>query len=270
VLAAVLACGVVLGAGPAAAAVLLPDEATDLAAQLAAARTRQGVCYGWNVRVADQETGTVETSVGSDAGGGRAVDTTCPRWVEFRAAVTFTAESSESEDSVGFEVSGNFTERPTEEDLRRLGLLDESAFTGEDNDDAIRDAVAALPLLAAEKGAAPPVPLAPNTSPVPASDRATDPPGNDFGRTYGGYVALVVLLVVGGGLWLGVAWWLVPRPDPVPAPAGQPPPHAWPGPPAEAERPSDTAQQSDAQQGPVRRGATGQPAADEKPRDQQD
>ncbi|MDQ3787653.1 MAG: hypothetical protein M3422_10475, partial [Actinomycetota bacterium] len=81
-----------------------PADADDLAATLAEATAAQDVCYGWNVQVDDQVSGASE-SVGSDRGAGVPVDeSSCSKYVRLDVFITWTSESSESEDSASFDV----------------------------------------------------------------------------------------------------------------------------------------------------------------------
>ena len=204
--------------GLAAADVIFdPADADELAAVLAEATDEQGVCYGWNVRV--DNVGVPEDSVGSNSGAGVPIDSSCAKHVELTAQITYTSESSESEDSASFDVSSS-PGGPTKADLDALDL-DWDGLTGEDPDVVIGKAVTALPLLAADKGMAKPIAAAPETGAAPADAQLTDDPGSDWWRGRGGAVLWGVGLLLAGGLF---AWWALkvnrarqrPRPESLP------------------------------------------------------
>jgi hypothetical protein len=212
-----------------------PADADDLAATLAEATAAQGVCYGWNVQVDDQVSGASE-SVGSDRGAGVPVDeSSCSEYVRLDVFITWTSESSESEDSASYDVVSS-PGGPGRSDLTDLGL-DMDGLTGEDPDVVIGNAVSALPLLAADKGMTEGIEAAPQTGAAPADASLTDDPGSDWWRNNGGTTLWGLGLLLAGGLF---AWWVFrsrPRrakpygvPDTVPddlvAPATYEPPTA--------------------------------------------
>jgi hypothetical protein len=199
--------GALLLAAPGAASadvVFDPADADDLAATLAEATQQQDVCYGWHVTV--QDVATTDESVGSNLGANKAVSTgSCRASVEFTATITYTSESSEAEDSASYDVSSN-PGGVSRADFDALGI-DMGGLTGEDPDVAIGKAVAALPLLAADKGLADPIQAAPQTATsTPADARLTDDPGSDWWRRNGGTLLWGLSLIVAGGLF---AWWVV-------------------------------------------------------------
>jgi outer membrane biosynthesis protein TonB len=229
-----------------------PADADELAATLAEATDDQGVCYGWKVNV--DNVGVPETSTGSNQGAGTTIDGSCAKYVELTAQITYTSESSESEDSASYDLSSS-PGGPTRADLDALDL-DWDGLTGEDPDVVIGKAVTALPLLAADKGMAKPIEAAPETGAAPADAQLTDDPGSDWWRESGGAVLWGVGLLLAGGLF---AWWVLktnrvrrrPRPEPVPEyvpedfyePADEPKPEPTPEPetaPEQASKP-DTA-----------------------------
>lgn len=178
-------------------------ERADTVAVLAKATQTQGVCYGW--RLADGVGNLI--SEGSNLGDKVPVQldpVRCPRWVEVGAQVTYTAESSESEDSATFWVttSTHLSERSLTEGLTRLGL-DEAAFI-DDPGWAICRAAVFLPLLASEAGAAAPVPAVTDTSataPKPLPD-----PGSDFWRDRWLYLLGAGALVLVTTLLVTIGW----------------------------------------------------------------
>lgn len=189
-----------------------PADADDLAATLAEATAAQDVCYGWHVRVDDQVSGDSE-SVGSDRGADRPVDTTsCSKYVRLDVFITWTSESSESEDSASYDLVSS-PGGPTRSDLDGLEL-DWDGLTGENPDVVIGNAVVALPLLAADKGMADPIEAAPQTGSAPADASLTDDPGSDWWRNNGGMLLWALGLLLAGGVF---AWWVFrtrpPRPE---------------------------------------------------------
>ena len=205
---AVLVAVLVLGPASAAGAVpiLDPADAEELAAQLAEARDVQGICYGWNVTVFDEGAGTSRGDIGSSRGVGQpAADTSCPRFLELRADLHYTSESSESEDWASFYVFGNVSGGPDERDLKRVGIT-EGALVGAKDDLALINAVQALPVLVAERGLARPVAAEPTQGTIPSSDRTTNRPGSDWMRANGTFLAVSLTLMLGGLGWAGYAW----------------------------------------------------------------
>lgn len=201
------ALGLALAGAPAAQAlpVLEEADAAELAQALADATEAQGVCYGWAVRVDDQSGGQSGGDVGSDKGPGVPVDRAgCAKYVELQAAISFTCESCESEDSAGLTISANFPGAPTEADLEALGFSDTDLLK-DDNDTVLSNMVGALALITASNGAAKPVPgadaaavEAPAAGDVPTGTPSTP----DWLRDH--WLALVFfgLLFGGGVIWM--------------------------------------------------------------------
>jgi hypothetical protein len=200
-LAAALACASLLlpaGVAGAQTSFLEPGDQAELAQLLADAQAEQDVCYGWDVALNGSR-----FDAGSSTGGpGTLVDTgACERWAVLHADVTWTCESCEAEDSATFDVESNLPEPPTRQDLLDLGYAD-SDLVSDDDDTALFEMTAALPLLAAQRGNAPPVAFE-TPSAVPASDRAEDSPGSDFVRTRWPLLLLCVgLIALGPGYLL--------------------------------------------------------------------
>ena len=194
-------------AAPAAAsadAIFDPADGDDLAATLAEATAAQDICYGWNVQVDDAVSGRSE-SVGSDKGYGVPVDTSscASGYVRLDVSITWTSESSESEDSASWNVDSS-TGGPTRADMEGLDL-DWDGLTGDDPDVVIGNAVAALPLLAVDKGIGQPIEAAPETGAAPADAALTDDPGSDWFRNNGGMLLWGLGLLLAAGVF---AWWI--------------------------------------------------------------
>lgn len=207
-LAAAGAAVVALGAAPAAAVPILePADANELAQALADATEEQDVCYGWAVQVTDYGGSADGTDRGSSLGvGPTAIETQCERWVIFEAALTYTSELSESEDSARFGVRSNVPGAPTSSDLAEWGISS-GGLLGANDDQVVANAALLLPALMADKGLAPPIALEANTEALPSGDRATGTPGSDWLRKYGAAAAIAALTLAGGLCW--TAWILV-------------------------------------------------------------
>jgi hypothetical protein len=204
--AAVVLAGALLLAAPAPASadvIFDPADADELASVLAEAYTDQGVCYGWHVSV--DNVGTQEQSVGSNFGAGRSAATgSCEATIEFWANITYTSESSESEDSASYDVHST-PSSVTRDDLDALGL-DFDGLTGDDPGAVVGKAVTALPLLAADKGIATPLSATPDTATAPADAKLTDDPGSDWWRDRGGMLIWALVLIAASGL---LVWWIL-------------------------------------------------------------
>ncbi|KWV31548.1 hypothetical protein [Micromonospora rifamycinica] len=172
------------------------DERADTVPLLVQAAESQGICYGWRL----ERSSGAEVSVGSNLGDGVPVteDARCPRWVEVRARVMYTAESSESNDwaTVTVSGSGDFSRADlyaVDTGLTRFGLH-EDVFV-DDPGWAICRAAVALPLLVAETGAAPPA-ATPSADPDAVAAPLPDT-GSDFWRDrWGTVLAAAGLLLV--------------------------------------------------------------------------
>jgi hypothetical protein len=204
--AAVVLAGVLLLAAPAQASADVIFDAADadeLASVLAEAYTDQGVCYGWHVSV--DNAGVRQESVGSNFGAGKSADTgSCKATVEFLASITYTSESSESEDSASYDLHSTPSSL-TRDDLDALGL-DFDGLTGDDPGAVVGKAVTALPLLAADKGIATPLSAAPDTATAPADAQLTDDPGSDWWRDRGGMLIWALVLMAASGVLI---WWIL-------------------------------------------------------------
>lgn len=180
-----------------------PADADELAAVLTEATQTQNVCYGWHVTVND--VGAVSESTGSNYGAGQRVMTdTCQTTVEFVADITYTSESSESEDSATHYIMSS-SDRPTTADLDALGI-DFDELTGENPDVVIAKAVTALPLLVADAGMAQAIEASPETGTAPADAQLTDDPGSDWWRGNGTTLLWAGILMAAGALF---AWWVL-------------------------------------------------------------
>jgi hypothetical protein len=181
-------------------------DADELAATLAEAYDAQGVCYGWSVSV-DNE-GVPQTSVGSNFGAGQSLQDAgsgCDKTVEFTASISWTPESSESEDSASYGVSSS-TGSPNVDDLDDLDIISEDGLVGDDVDTDVYKAVAALPLLAADAGIAKPIEASPAAESDSGDAAPTNSPGGDFWRESGMQILWGSLLLVAGVVF---GWYVI-------------------------------------------------------------
>ncbi|MGW0435191.1 hypothetical protein ACWDV4_21955 [Micromonospora sp. NPDC003197] len=175
-------------------------ERADTVAILERASKAQNICYGW--RLVEGDSSDV-VSVGSNLGDNVPVDkdpVRCPRWIRVRAVVTYTSESSESEDyaSIWVDSSDDLSTVGFEVGLERLGL-DDDVFIDDPGWATARAAVF-LPLLAAEQELAPPVPqetAAPDQAGASPAPTPLPDAGSDFLRDRWAYLlgAVAFLLV---------------------------------------------------------------------------
>lgn len=185
---------------------LTAEDRVELASTLAEATEESGVCFGYRVDLGGSGAAD-RTEILSNVGPDRAPNTSdCPKGaLTLQATVTYTSSSSESEDGASFSVAvdppslaGNATAR-----LRDLTGVDGGDLVGNDDDLALRNLTAALPLLLDD---ATPAELPAAAATAPNGDRLTGSPSSDWLRAHGlGIgIAFVLLLVavalVAGGL----------------------------------------------------------------------
>lgn len=181
-------------------------DRVELASSLAEATSESGTCFGYQV-VLGGDGASDRTETLSNAGPDReptAAD--CPKGsVVLQVVLTYTSSSSESEDSASFSVrtdvpglSGSVATRRVED----LSGIDDGDLVGDEDDLALRNATAALPLIL---DGAVPAELAAPADRAPNGDRLTGSPGSDWVRAHGVGIAIafallllaVVLVVVG-------------------------------------------------------------------------
>ena len=203
--AAVVAAAVVLLATPAAAEnpVLDAEGDADVASALAEATEVQGVCYGYELGVVDQDTGVYGGTFASSSLGAGARpssdDPACRGGVlELRAQIVYTSSYSEAEDSAQWTVTGTVP-GVSIADVERLGLSSGDLLDDGSSERTLLNAVLALPQLAAEQAGLPPVVLEPNTETLPPDAQATNSPGSDWLRENSALLGLCALLGLGGG-----------------------------------------------------------------------
>ncbi len=216
---AVLAAALVaVSPGTARAEELLePADAEELVGLLADAAAEQDICYGWDVSVADGDTGRTFRDVGSNWGVGQAADEDerCPRYVVLAVDMEWAPETSEAEDSASAEVRTSVPGLDPDTAFNRLGVSS-SDFVSDQDDVAVFRATAGLPALVADTGAAPPVTPQPDALAKPEADSLTGSPSSDFLRVYAAPVVLSVLALLGASAWLVYAFLGVTRNRPTP------------------------------------------------------
>lgn len=194
---------------PLRAHALLDDaDAIELANKLAEATEDQGVCYGWSVTINDEDRGFAFDQGSSLGPERRPDDPACTPSVVFVADLLYTSELSEAADSASIRVDSTLPGLSLSgDDFRDFGVTG-AALLGDNDDVALVNAVAALPLLVAEAGLAPAVQPEQTTGTIPAADRPTGGGGSDRLRTYGSLYFLAITIILGGVGWLATAWYL--------------------------------------------------------------
>lgn len=184
-------------AGAGALPMLTEADAAELAQTLADADAEQSICYGWQVSIDDATGEFSGTDQGSSRGGpGVPVDTAlCGRYAVLVAELRYTSESSEAEDQARVEIVSNLDPPLDASELEELGF-GADALLAENDDENLTNMAGALPLLAAEHGAAGFVPFEVRTTPLPAGEMPTDQPGSDWWRNYWGTVIVLAVLAV--------------------------------------------------------------------------
>ena len=181
--------------------VLDAEGDADLAAALAEATQVQGVCYGYELAVSDQDTGQWGGSyAASSLGPGQSVGVgdACPQGsVVLEAQISYTSSFSDAEDSAAWRLRSDLPSL-TIEDVERLGLSAGDLLDDSRSETVLLNAVQALPRLATEQAGIPPVVLEPNTAALPPDARPTGTPGSDWLRENGVLLGLCVLLVLAG------------------------------------------------------------------------
>lgn len=178
-----------------------PADAEELAATLDEAFQAQGVCYGWEISV--DNVGQLENSIGSNFGADVPVANgpdpgACGATVVLHADISWTSETSELEDSASYSVSSSNPAGPTTDDLDDLDVISTDGLVGETVDVDVYKAVAALPLLAADKGIAEPIAATPAADTAPGDAQATNSPGSDFWRDSGMLILWGSLILLAG------------------------------------------------------------------------
>ncbi|MDO9409435.1 hypothetical protein [Patulibacter sp.] len=183
---------------------LSAEDRVELANTLAEATSESGVCFGYQVDLGG--TGASDRSETLSGGGPdkTPAPSTCPKGsVMLRVGLTYTSSSSESEDSASYSVSSTAPGTPSNPTaaLKDLTGVGDDQLLGDDDDLALRNLAAALPLLLDD---AEPAELAAPAAKAPNGDRLTGSPGGDWIRAHGiGIGIAFALLVLAGVLVVG-------------------------------------------------------------------
>ena len=194
---------VLLTAAPAAAEnpVLDAEGDADVAEALEEPARLHELCYGYELAVADSDTGVYGgTFTSSNLGAGIPVidSPQCAGVVLLRADIAYASNFSEQEDSASWQLISSVPEVTIRDVERRLGVSAGDLLDDGKSERVLLNAVLALPSLVSEQTDRPPVVLEPNTEPLPADARPTGTPGSDWLRENGLLLGLCVLLVLAG------------------------------------------------------------------------
>lgn len=177
-----------------------PTAEQRLSQALAEEEQAYGICFGWTLE--DGSTGRVQS------GSSRGPDTRateCSKWVEVRAAVGYTSESSSAYDAADISVAASpglqqVAGAITRQDFAELGVSADALI--DDPVSAVGHAALALPLLLVQQGA-----LEPAESPRPGSGTSDPsralPEADAMGFPFWPIVLLVILF---GGAVASVAF----------------------------------------------------------------
>jgi hypothetical protein len=198
-------------AAQAGAGVLLSaEDRVELAQALAEATEESEICFGYLARLNDA--GAVRQDAVSSLGPNQRVTTNDPRCpkggVELQVDVEYTCGSCESDDRASWGVVSNVggvSSSTIRQRLEALTGLGKGDLLGDKDDQALRNATAALPLAVSGATVEPAEPS--NAAAAPNGDRVTGSPGSDWVRENGLMTGIGALLLL-VGLGLLVAWWI--------------------------------------------------------------
>lgn len=190
--------------------VLDAEGDADVAAALDEATDVQGICYGYELTVQDFSTGQFDgqytsTSLGAGVPAGSAPGRCLRGVVVLQAAIAYTSEFSEAEDSAAWRLNSSLPEL-TIEDIERQGLSVDDLLDDGKSETTLLNATLALPRLAAETGEVPPLVLEPNTQALPADARPTGTPGSDWLRENSALLIFFALLIGAGGVLFALSF----------------------------------------------------------------
>lgn len=205
-----IAIGTSGGDGESGPVLLTHSDEQTLAKDLARATDYQNICYGWQLALQDNYSGHSGTTVGSNQGGSRPLDTgKCDRWVELRASITWTSNSSSSPDFGRYTIraSPDLTSKlPNTNQLERIGFSQKEVVNNPSV--AVENLMEGLPLLMAENDAAKPLPVKekakPSESAAQPVDVNSDKWRNHKGMLIFGSIAIlgaIACLIVGVVVW---------------------------------------------------------------------
>jgi hypothetical protein len=172
-------------------------DRVELASSLAEAAEDSGVCFGYVASLGGSGAADRAETL-SNAGPGRAPNVAdCPKGsLILQVRLTYTSSSSESDDSASFSVVSDvpgLSSSVATQRLKDLSGVDDGDLLGNDDDHALRNATAALPLVLDD---ATPAELPASTGTAPNGDHLTGSPGSDWVRAHGVGIAVAVLLLV--------------------------------------------------------------------------
>jgi hypothetical protein len=176
------------------------EDRVELASSLAEATSESGICFGYEVSLGGSGASDRDETL-SNAGPDRAPEPgQCPKGsLVLVVNLTYTSSSSESEDSASFRVESDVAGLSGSQATQRIkdvSGIDDDDLLGDDDDLALRNAAAALPLIV--DGAEPAELAASTTDKAPNGDRLTGSPGGDWVRAHGVGIGIAVLLLVLG------------------------------------------------------------------------
>ncbi len=172
-------------------------DRVELASSLAEATEDSGVCFGYAVSLGGSGAADRSETL-SSAGPDRTPNVAdCPRGsLVLQVGITYTSSSSESDDSAGFSVTSTvpgLSGSAATQRLKDLSGVGDGDLLGNDDDLALRNATAALPLVLDD---ATPAELPASTGTAPNGDHLTGSPGSDWLRAHGVGIGVAVLLLV--------------------------------------------------------------------------
>lgn len=196
VLGLALAAALALAAPAQAVPILEEADATDLGEQLAEARERTGVCFGWAVQVDAFDGSAGGLDSGGDDGAG------CERALRLTGTVTYASELSESEDAADLRVEATGFPQPLYAAPTALTGRGADDLLGDEDDKALFELAAALPLLAAELDPSLATRLPPVEPGTAAEGAEVGSAGSDWAREHGTQAALGAVLLLGAAFLL--------------------------------------------------------------------
>lgn len=176
---------------------LAAADRVELASSLAEATSESGVCFGYAVQL-DNAGAPQQDAVSSTGPNQRAATgPSCSKGaIELQVSLTYTCGSCEGEDSASWSVVSTvpgLSSSTVRSRLEELSPLSSGDLLGNDDDKALRDATAALPLTLDDAVPAEPA----KQEAAPSGDHLTGKPGSDWLRAngVGMAVSIVVLLI---------------------------------------------------------------------------
>ncbi|WP_026910841.1 hypothetical protein [Patulibacter minatonensis] len=174
-------------------------DRVELAQTLAEATDDTDVCFGYQVSLSGSGAADRDEVLSNDGPDQRPGGPSCAKgYVVVNVSLNYTSSSSESEDSAGWSVVTDVPGLTGSEATKRLeGLtgVSDGDLLGNDDDLALRNLTAALPLVLDGAEPAEETAVAP-TGAAPNDDRLTGSPGSDWIRAHGVGIAIAVGLLL--------------------------------------------------------------------------